>query len=1628
MQPRTRRLLLLVILIAGLLYFLLPSARKPQQTLSLLPSPLRMIGIRFDPSFFYNRGLTALELAREEVERWAEAGVNTVFFRVYDPRYGASYRTDHPYNVQTDYGRQDLLGYVLKQAHKRGIKVIAWLPVLNHLGLWKAKPAWRALRQNGEPYTAPGMPAPLCPRHPGVRQWWLGFVGDLLQHYPELDGIDLAEPLISWREGEACYCDLCRTGFANGGALASGDWKSYRAAPLTSLLQETIKQIRALGKTVVLTAVLPVDARGGLLSFEVLRDRTGLDLEALLSGSLRPDYLSVELMWQQWASVFKDRDTFNPGWVRNALREARRMAAGRSRVIAHLEATDFDGVVVTAPELAEAVKTALTAGACGIDIYAASLIEKKKAWGIFKGLERVEAVKRVLVLHDPEVASDAWQIATLCGHFSTTVSVEPVLGYRKGTLGRYDAGFYVGDDDSLKLPEAFLADVQSAAVPFAWLNANIAELLSRTSKFGFILVGSRDDPSFNTVRYKGIDLPRNEPHLNVINITDPKKVEVLARVRSPEEALPYAIQAGLLWYFADNPLSYAVEGGRYLVFADLLHDLLGEDHLHKKTALVRIEDVHPLTPPESLRRIAHLLQERGIPFLVSVIPFYVFPEKGLFIPMSERPEFVSALKEMVACGGTVVLHGVTHQRTGESAADYEFWDPQAGGPPADRSDAKTRARILAGLEECARNGIFPLIWETPHYAAPGADYRVAASIFRAACERRQSADKIGTDQLYPYSIRKDRWGQILLPENLGYVPLDDQRPDPIVQAAIRTAVVRDCTAGFFFHPFCKSEVLAQIVDSLLEEGFAFPDPKTVGLEVRARGLYLARTHLPLPEKPAGVRALLLSESGKVLWQGPPEKFPRNGDARRGIAVFFEREPRRESRFALRRGGGGGFLMRALQVGIVCPAEEFEELAQPFRAVSAPCERIDPAAEVAQLGEGKTMLVVPERTAAGASATLRSRLLVFMRRGGVLFTWGRSGLCEELGFKVKRETRSVEEVEDLNYPGTKITLKPPMEAPVLSPPPGVEVLARAKVSKIPLLATMGVDDGFFLYAAIRPFSTYGATPFPYIMSVIEAYCLHSPLSRSKRLEVYFDPGLRENVAVEDLVKLWSSGAVRVIHVGAWHEYPEWTYEYDRLIELAHQNGMLVYAWFVLPMVSPKFWQDHPEWREKNIKGEDLDIEWRKAVALLDPACRKAVKVWINNFLDRFDFDGVNLAGLYFGGGGPEAPQKLGPFDQAAISDFKKHKGFDPREIWNPESPHYWRTNATDLADWQKWRCNWVTELHREFLQLFEKHPGLSVTVTTIDGLAKPKAARTAGVDIESLLELRKEIPFRLQLMDAGPARPWGRERVAAILRDYSALVEPEALCLQIDLSRPLDFLPTARLTGVPLYTFLANASPLRVAIYSEDSITDADWPFLARALAAYAYTWAGSEEISVRTAQPVRLSVAVNPTQQVLLDGAPWFAHGSQEIILPPGEHKLKLGRPSAEGDRTPRVVDSSCAVLETEALARGMRFSYRSPERAWVVVNKKALEVRLDGGQGPAAGERGLRGYPLGLPGGSHTVEVIVEGRLSFAFRILSVMLSSGIVAVAVLSLLIVGALFLWAHLSGRRGASRFSTGGEGKK
>jgi hypothetical protein len=338
--------------------------------------------VRFDAAYYYGRSPSVRHLAQDLTESWAEQGINLVYFYAYNRVYGARYVTHYDGNIMEDFGRQDLLGHMIREAHRRNIKVVAWLQGVQHKQIWEARPQWREKTQDGGDYKPDRDSYLLCARNPEVMQWWLGFLDDLVTHYPDLDGIDLAECQVDLWGDHACHCEQCQGQFAQthpSAPLPGAQWRKFRAEGLTSLLLASSRLAHSYGREAHFTTVFTAGRDGNLLASRAVRDVIGFDLEAVLDSPDRPDVIQAELIWQQWATEYGDGSTFTSEWTRKAVTQAKDMVKGRARLIAHIEVTDFGSGGLDAASLARTVAAAVAAGPHGVDLYDAHLLEQVTA-------------------------------------------------------------------------------------------------------------------------------------------------------------------------------------------------------------------------------------------------------------------------------------------------------------------------------------------------------------------------------------------------------------------------------------------------------------------------------------------------------------------------------------------------------------------------------------------------------------------------------------------------------------------------------------------------------------------------------------------------------------------------------------------------------------------------------------------------------------------------------------------------------------------------------------------------------------------------------------------------------------------------------------------------------------------------------------------------------------------------------------------------------------------------------------------------------------------------------------------------------------------------------------------------
>ena len=450
----------------------------------------------------------------------------------------------------------------------------------------------------------------------------------------------------------------------------------------------------------------------------------------------------------------------------------------------------------------------------------------------------VPAGPRVLIVHDQIDDHQLGQeLAALLGHFSAESTIVEQPYYESGIMEDYDVVFYLGGSHR-EINKDFLHDISVRSRPVVWMGRGLDWLSSTYSlkKYGFEYARVDGSGTINTVMYENTPLVKTNPVTNFVYISDETKAQVLAWAKGEEDTTPYVVRSDNFWYFADIPMvgtdtnsAYAAAGATedsaYLVLADLLHDITGIDHPIQHLGLVRIEDIHPNTDIKRLNSVVDYLYHKQVPFGIGLVSVYKNPETGEEVHLSDRPDFVAAIKDAEKKGAVIVMHGYTHQRVGESVVDYEFWDGKTHAPPVDENPAATRMRIESAIRETSEVGIYPQIWETPHYAASNQTHSIVAEYFDTVWERSDAP-------FFPYLVQLST-GQTALPETLGYVnpsagyPGEGQSAEALLEVAAKQKVVRDGYAAFFFHPMVDGGELRTMVEGLQDQDYRFASPAQV---------------------------------------------------------------------------------------------------------------------------------------------------------------------------------------------------------------------------------------------------------------------------------------------------------------------------------------------------------------------------------------------------------------------------------------------------------------------------------------------------------------------------------------------------------------------------------------------------------------------------------------------------------------------------------------------------------------------------------------------------------------------------------------------------------------------------------
>ena len=606
-----------------------------------------------------------------------------------------------------------------------------------------------------------------------------------------------------------------------------------------------------------------------------------------------------------------------------------------------------------------------------------------------------------------------------------------------------------------------------------------------------------------------------------------------------------------------------------------------------------------------------------------------------------------------------------------------------------------------------------------------------------------------------------------------------------------------------------------------------------------------------------------------------------------------------------------------------------------------------------------LLVLPAGTTADP-ATWLPRIAA----GALVVIEGDSPLAEALGIVASRPLTSTRSVVDAADPQLPIIWQQSLDLPRFTLPAAAKVYTHERWTKAPLMAGLRHGAGAVLWLAVGP-GKLGHERFPYALQALADLGLQPPY-RSGRLWAFFDSSYRLRVDPDYFAERWRRAGIGALHVAAWHyhEPDAGRDEYLRkLIEACHRRAILVYAWVELPHVSEQFWQQHPEWREKTALLQDAHLDWRKLMNLQNPDCARAVASGLSGLVRRFDWDGVNLAELYFESlEGIDNPARFTPFNDNARAAFTREHGVDPLAIVK-DRKHELRPALLDF------RAHLAKQMQEEWLGRLEaerrQKPHLDIVLTHVDDRFDTRMRELIGADAGRLLPLLDSHDFTFLIED--PATIWhlGPQRYPQIAEKYKTLTtHQEKLAIDINIvERYQDVYPTKQQTGTELFQ-LVNLSAkafARVALYFENSILPQDLPLLASAAA----TVDRVEYVANRLVIESPRGVGIPWQGAAIVNGRLWPVADERTLWLPPGPVAIEPSTATLPF----RVLDFN-GDLKTAAVRGGsVDLAYASAGRAIAVLNLRPAIVEIDGmNSTPLILGGGPGRYAVLLPRGQHLV------------------------------------------------------------
>ena len=582
-----------------------------------------------------------------------------------------------------------------------------------------------------------------------------------------------------------------------------------------------------------------------------------------------------------------------------------------------------------------------------------------------------------------------------------------------------------------------------------------------------------------------------------------------------------------------------------------------------------------------------------------------------------------------------------------------------------------------------------------------------------------------------------------------------------------------------------------------------------------------------------------------------------------------------------------------------PEGEYESIGSMFKSVGFTVVK-DGLIKLKESYRDVKVLVVPFEEALKLDKESEDYIINWTKDGGHLITSGKSSLSQKLGMDFYGEKIQISGYRWASHPGINIRFKNKAEGFGFNNDNKFKTLGYVSNKEKPFIVYSPFNKGGFIFSAIdlAPESGFGFDYFPFLLEAVRDDFGIKPNVKRDSGAVYVDIGYHYSESPEKVAERVKSCGFSQANISMWYPIEDYYDYFSKLIEELHKKGIKVYAWFEFPMVSQKFWDEHPKWREKTALEMDASIDWRKLMALEDENCLREVIKIMQKSVKALNFDGVDIAEIYFEtpNAGFILPMRFTPMHESFREGFKQKYGVDPLSAFNIGSKYYWMRNDKMKKDIIEYRVALINNIHEGILKGIEEikksKPYIESSVTVIDSLTEKRMREDIGVDIMELSKLQKKYDFAFQVEDPFTLWNLGPIRYKTIGENYRKIIGEKGK-LNIDINvvnRMNNDYPYKKQRGIELYELMSYASKYtdNIIIYGLNTIEEDDMYFAPYTRVSDVKFGKEGEGVYKYSAKKDFIWETNTRGKTFLMDGKIFTNYSQNEVFLLGGEHKIQV--------------------------------------------------------------------------------------------------------------------------------------------